>query len=29
VHSILFENKPPMKALGELMGRPQRTEVWR
>jgi len=29
VHAILFENKPPMKALGELMGRPQTTEVWR
>ena len=29
VHAILYEHKPPLKALSELMGRPQTTEVWR
>ncbi|MEO6068498.1 MAG: NAD(P)H-dependent glycerol-3-phosphate dehydrogenase [Gemmatimonadales bacterium] len=29
VHAVLYEQKDPRKALVDLMGRPQKTEVWR
>jgi glycerol-3-phosphate dehydrogenase (NAD(P)+) len=29
VHKVLFENRPPLEAVADLMGRPLKEEVWK